>query len=576
MDMMAAAFMDRLRATATGTRDLSHLPEWIIQNTAHPKNRDLPWTFADHEMQMGILGSNARHLLVRKCSQVGLSETLVRMVLAMMAILPESHIIYTLQTAKFASNFARTRVDPVISASKVLKSLASNTVNNTELKLIGSSFLYISGASGQGQAISVPADVVIHDEEDFSDAKTLSTYASRLGHAEDGGIRRRFSTPTVEGYGVSTDFPDSTNHHYHCKCAHCNHWQKMNFFTHVKVPGFTSGMDEFRKDDLTNPAYKVSEAAYLCERCGKPLTTENLNDPGLREWVPAFPDRDIHGYQVGPHDVPVTNTAPVTLRSIAEYARYADWVNFKVGDPFEDETTSVLPNVVEECAVLPWERPIEGRVVGSGFCIGVDQGKTSWVLVGKAVDDEVHVVHAERIKVDTSDAVPGRLRERAVQYGVKKLCTDAAPDYTTAMRLREECQDGVAWGVYYNRTAKVKYSNLTLNEDDQILTAYRTGSLSDMVKKVNARKVKFARCPELVTIQEHLRVLKKVVADSEEGSRESKWISTGADHFGHALNYLLMAIELAGQTGNLVPIRPLTIKTARIRADSDEDSKGGK
>lgn len=565
MNPISAAFLDRLRATATGVRDLSHIPEWIMKNTSHPKNSDLPWTFADHEMQVGILGDNARHLIVRKCSQVGLSETVVRMVLAMMAILPESHIIYTLQTAKFASDFARTRIDPVVAGSQMLKNIVSRQVDNTGLKKIGSSFLYISGASGQGQAISVPADVVVNDEEDFSDPTTLSTYASRLGHATDGGIRRRFSTPTVDGYGVSKEFPDSTQHHYTCKCRHCGTRQVLDFFTHVKVPGFNDHLSEFRREDLTNPAYNVSGAAYLCENCGKELDLENLNDPSMREWVAAFPDRDIHGYQVGPHDVPKTNSAAVTLRSVGEYARYADFVNFKVGNTYEDSTTSVTPTAVYDNATLQWLKPIEGAKVGTGFCIGVDQGKTSWLLVGKMVGTELHIVHAERIKVTHADSVPAALKERADQYGVVRLCTDAAPDYTTAMRLRQDCPDGVAWGVYYNKAAKVKYSNLTLNEEEQIVTAYRTGAITEMVRDVNSGKIKFAPFPELPTINEHLRSLKRVSTINDDGTREDKWIATKpADHFAHALNYLRMAIELAGISALTVPVRPLTILTARL------------
>ena len=565
MNSMSATFLDRLRATSTGVRDLTVLPDWIARNTSHPRNRDLPWTFADHEMQVSILGDNARHLLVRKCSQVGLSEIIVRMVLAMMGILPESHIIYTLQTAKFASNFARTRVDPVIAASRTLRELASRTVDNTELKKIGTSFLYISGASGQGQAISVPADVVVNDEEDFSDPTTLSTYASRLGHAEGGGIRRRFSTPTVQGFGISKDFPDSTNHHYMCRCQHCRHVQMLDFFKHVKVPGFDDNLSEFRRDDLSNQAYDVSGAAYLCERCGKSLSLENLNDPSMREWVAKYPDRDIHGYQVGPYDVPKTNSAAVTLRSVGEYARYADWVNFKVGVPYEDATTSVLPTAVNDNATIPWLRPVDGARAGTGFCIGADQGKTSWLLVGKKVGDEVHVVHAERIKVKDSDSIPGRVLERVDQYGVVRSVIDAAPYYTVALNLREKCAAGVSWGAYYSRTAKVKYSDFTTNEDEQIVTAYRTGSLSNMVKAVNGGRVKFARCPELVTIQEHLRSLKRLVSENEDGTREEKWISTGADHFAHCLNYLLIAIELAGSTGSVAIARPLTIKTAKLK-----------
>ena len=67
----------------------------------------------------------------------------------------------------------KTRFDPVIADSPELRAKLDAEVDNTGLKRIGGSFLYIRGTFSKNAAISVPADILIHDEVDFSNQEVM-------------------------------------------------------------------------------------------------------------------------------------------------------------------------------------------------------------------------------------------------------------------------------------------------------------------------------------------------------------------------------------------------------------------
>ena len=265
----AKALLNRAKMSVQEIRDLSGLSRWIEEHTQNPKEITKPWGYTDHEYQIDILNDDRPKVSIKKCSQVGLSEVAVRMALGLLCVMPNSTAIYTLPSSKFASKFSKARIDPVIKHSKFLKPLVPAATNSSELKLIDNSFLYITGSFGQTAAISVPADILVRDEIDFSNQKALSTFASRLGHAKDGGITRDFSTPTVSGYGISKAYNVSSQARYMVLHDRCGQWVAPVFLEDVVVPGFDNDLKLFEPADLENYTYRVDEAYVKCPHCHK-------------------------------------------------------------------------------------------------------------------------------------------------------------------------------------------------------------------------------------------------------------------------------------------------------------------
>ena len=123
----------RLKAGASQATALSEVSRWITDNTFLAGRH---YSYRHHEYQPRILDSTAREVVVRKCSQVGISELAVRKSLALCGMIKDFTVIYTLPTATFASVLAKTRVNPVINESPYLSEMVAGT-DSVEVKQFG-------------------------------------------------------------------------------------------------------------------------------------------------------------------------------------------------------------------------------------------------------------------------------------------------------------------------------------------------------------------------------------------------------------------------------------------------------
>jgi hypothetical protein len=108
-------------------------------------------------------------------------------------------------TAKHVYKFSQSRFGPVIKKNLYLRRRMKGSVDNAELKSIGDSWIHFGGAQKENQAISVPADILVHDEWDFSDLDVLDTYGKRTIASKLDWVWR-FSTPTLPGYGIDAEY----------------------------------------------------------------------------------------------------------------------------------------------------------------------------------------------------------------------------------------------------------------------------------------------------------------------------------------------------------------------------------
>ena len=138
------------------------------------------FSFDGHEFQREIIRDTSSRIAVRKCSQVGLSELMVQKLLAMASSMRHVRFIFTLPTKEMATMFSKDRIDGAIEQSDFYSSLVSASTNSASQKQIGSCTVYVAGSFGSNSAISVPAEVVVSDEVDFSNPIVLGKLNSRL------------------------------------------------------------------------------------------------------------------------------------------------------------------------------------------------------------------------------------------------------------------------------------------------------------------------------------------------------------------------------------------------------------
>ena len=543
-------YLERLRMQLYEARDFTGIPKWLSTHTTQPNDPSRPWTFHEHEYQPEVLADTTPEISMQKCSQVGASEIWVRMMLAMMAIAKKITIIYILPTTAMSRRFAQDRINGVLMDSRTLRELVDRDLNNNEQKRIGRSLLYISGTVGKVSAISVPAQALFRDEVDFCNQRVLSTFDSRLGHNKAGeSLKRSFSTPTVFKYGINLLFEQGSQAHYATRCRHCMGWMKLDYFRDVVIPGFDGSLREFERTDLLNPAVRVDEAHFLCPLCRHRLKHENFLDPAKRRWIHTFPSRtDHHSYQVIPIDVAAINPLSHTLEQLAKYESKKDWVNYKLGLPFEDAESSFLEEqMIENATTLHFPRledgPFNGIRLVSGAYLGLDVGKTSWLTITVPNDrGGEDVIYQERIRQDGNNYAGTRTMQLFKAFGCVCGVVDAGPDISLAAYLVKEGQGRFYACRYYTGPSKsLKTLDVLVARDEEqgLVTVNRTALYDALVRKVNKGNTRLSkRSSEYEIARQHLKSFKRIeTRDSDVGEIIVQWVATDEDHYTHSLGY---------------------------------------
>lgn len=540
---MSASASSRLRMQLNREEGLRELDKTV---TKYGFVSGHPYSFKDHEYQIDIIRDTRSRISVRKCSQVGLSELMVQKILAMCATMKHTRIIFTLPTRDMAMAFSKDRFDGAIDQSEFYSGLMEKASNSASQKKIGTCTLYITGSFGANSAISVPAEVVISDEEDFSNEVILGKLNSRLRHASlvdemgNRGMRMRFSTPTVEDYGVDAGFQLGHQAYYMVRCDGCETFVLPDFFQDFIVPGLDRGIGELSRDDMRNPFLKFQEAWIKCPCCGKDLKN-SLLDPARRQWVAKKPDVWDHSYQVYPWDVPKYNPPAAIIKQMGDYPLKSDFYNFVVGLPYSDAENTFI--VTEEMRlrmsiVEMWR--YQNTLIGSQTVAGMDVGKTCHFVVlarrGKTWD----VVWAEKIRNTKDDPATPQVLARFDYYRIQKLCIDAGPDITLVNNL-VAAREQISAVVYVRSVSSLL--PIEMKQDGDVVNADRTKTLSLTLNKHNSGEIGYPR-DEAVTreIFDHLKTTKKIRERNADGNMTERFVKTSdTDHWVHALNYAMIA-----------------------------------
>jgi hypothetical protein len=505
-----------------------------------------PFSFKDHEYQIEIMNDTRQRIGVRKCSQVGLSELMVQKTLAMMTVLPNIRIIFTLPTKEMANEFSKDRFDGAIMNSDHYTSMVRAGDNSAGQKRIADSLLYIRGTFGAKAAISIPAEVLMSDELDFSNEAVIGKLNSRIRHAQtedemgNRGYRYRFSTPTVHGFGIDLDFNAGDQRYYMCKCEHCETWVLPDFATDLIVPGFDDKMINFGREHLHSERIDITQAWMKCPTCSKNLWSSLVN-PARRSWVAKKPETFDRSYQVSPWDVPKYNTPPAIMKQVADYPLKSDFYNFVIGLPHSDNENTFNTEQAHKdrfCTVAMWI--FMNCVVLAPTVGGMDVGKTLHLTVKTKVSGGWHTIWMEKIRNTPEDPAAGKIIDRYDFYRMRKLCIDAGPDITLVNTL-VVAREGIKAVVYVqmNRTVipvEEKACGTVINAD-------RTKTLKLLLEAHNAGNMWYPYNDELRDeLYKHLKTTKKIREKNADGDWFERFVkSDDNDHWVHSLNYANIA-----------------------------------
>lgn len=552
--------LKRLKAATIDAYNLDSLADWIVDNTRLIDGSR--YSFKGREYQRRIASDTSQELVIRKCSQIGISEITARRAIALCSVIQPFNVILTHPSATAASDFMRDRITPVIAASPYVKAMVNNAVDNVTAKQIGISFLYLKGCGSDGAPLSVPADELVHDEVDASSQETMKLYQSRLTNSKY--KRKTFlSTPTYPGFGIDKEFARTRRHYNFTKCDHCNHHFIPDFFKHVRIPGFTGDVREINAFNLQK--YKWRDAYVECPNCGRipDLSIEH------REWVCENPNEDFvgAGYQVSPFDVPTVITPSFLVHASTQYGNYNHFINQNLGLPAEDKESTLTQEDLDK-AIVP-----RGSWGTASVVMGLDMGATCWfTLLATLPNGQNIIVHTESCPLAQ---VVERKRALSLQYRTRMCVVDILPYTETVMRMQQQdpnCYAGAysTWvGVDTHRVkseeedlekGRFDIKQVTINRDlafDQLMDDVRSGYIIKMTDDNDA------------LWKRHLSDMKRVQLATRDGETKFTWKKNGShgnDHYHHSLLYASIAAKMMGVSGNLLVI-PSFIGTFKVKRE---------
>lgn len=475
--------------------------------------------------------------------------------------------IYVMPTAKQSEKFASTRLNTVLDGSPDLKgSLYPGTDSASVKRFINDSFIFMQGASKGTQAISIPCDFLVIDEEDFAeDTSVLTTFTSRLLHSSY-GVEDHFSTPTHTGRGVSFGFENSKRFLPLHKCPSCNKYFQADYYRDIFLPNFTEkGRDlaEFNYFTRTLLATFDLKTAYL--RCPNPKCHRPFD---YSKHQPTFvcenPDSNYysHGYQITPFCVP-SRTPDVLIQRSTQYRRRAIFINDCLGLPFSDEESGLsemelnslfLNNINSSDA--------SNQAASNTYCIsGTDMGGTCAHLVARPVgNDSLYITEAKRIPLsEFKQTFQTSLTSNRVVCSV----IDALPytDLVLSLQAPSFYASRNVWGALQTNRKMIEPFAIREVEEDKEKALHGMKAVSikrdilmDIVMgMIRNRQILFGKgcLAEQDVIVKHLTDMKRTKITDKDGEEVYTWTKseTGEDHYMFALIFLIVANFIKGTAG---------------------------
>lgn len=559
---MYKSHLSRIRDGLSNVHTLSNLSYWIEQKT---RLEGKLFSFKDHEYQRDVIDDPAKTVLVNKIAQAGLSEIFARWAVAACTTQNDFTTIWTFPTATDASLFSKARLDPIIAAAPEIKRAISSLVNSSELKQFGSnSFCYIRGTVSETGALSVPADLLIHDEFDRSDINNIAAYVSRLQHKPT-KMRRMFSTPTAAKYGISLLCETAKRKRQVWTCSCCNHTWLPSYETDIHIPGWDHPKKEITKTTLQHLEWH--KAKLLCPKCGR----EPDSSLKYRSWVVENPQDNYEdvAYYISPFCAPAFMTPSYLVEASTRYNKWSEFVNQGLGLTSEDDKETLTEADILSSFV---SYPLDSSEL---HVLGADMGVTCHITIARMTSEGILLaVYKERVPYYNFKT---RRSELCQKFRVLISVHDMFP-YTDIVREVTEYDPNAYGAIYEDRISTETYRTKDQEENPEegrlnVRAVYvnRSVAFDELMQLHKDGKVLVAGSSEVSEEDyvNHLRDMKRVEKFDKFGGIVMRWVKTaGNDHWHHSLLYAYVAARLTTTAnGYTTPgAVPLMVRFKRTQA----------
>lgn len=528
--MPSVAQKQRLMGTALGVAieaAAKRIPDPVDWAREYMRTeRRLPLDFEAHSYLAQPLRDDHKRKGLMCASQVGKTTLAISNVLHF-CDMHQARVIFTMHTDGECQKFSATRAKPAIEASPYLRERITG-IDNVGVKTFagtrGESVIFFKGATVGTQALSEPADMLVHDELDFSRPDTLSLYEDRTA-ASAHDRRLVEGTPTLPKFGLDALWQDSSRSEWMVKCPVCGDeapltWPE-SFAVDAEVP------------------------YYICGR-GHELTRETIQAGRWADTRDNYTWRMYHIPRMLRPNWPADRWMTAFERRYAEFPQLA--VNQMLGQAATSGETE-LDEAVITAAMLdypPSERSEEPCFAGCDQSSAKGQHR---VVIGQIdVEGEFAYVHAEICDWD-------RLAQLMKLFNVEQLVIDALPETTMAQALAKQFPRRVLLAWYPNMPVKSD-EPIRLNRKESKVDLDRTATLDQSARRVRLQQDSFCAMPQKLRqtfVAEMTNMVRGIEMDAH-GQPCAYWQEVGPDHFRHAHNYATVAglIEVGRSRGGYI------------------------
>jgi len=476
------------------------LLEWTQKYRVTEKG--LRFEFTTRSYLRDIYRCPARQIVIMKGSQLGGTEYAISKVLYFLDYF-EGTCIYTFPTESDVRDFVAGRLDASIAKSPYLRERLGN-VDSRSIKQFGLGWIYFRGSWSERQALSIPADFLVHDEVDASYPEILEAYSERLS-ASIWKKRLWLSTPTIPNFGIHKLWEESSQAEWFLRCRGCN-W---------------AGLLEL--EDIDRRLMRL-----ICPRCGKAL------DRRFGFWVEAYPNRELKGFHL---DQLMTATVPLTeildKRRKYQASRFENHVR---GKPFFGGPRLINRAVIMENCFL---EGVQKSDAGLHRYMGVDTNDELYIEVSEAFEGRRHIV--ELLRTSDWDDIKRLIQRHNVKYCV----IDLRPEPRLVKALADEFPDQVLYAEYVRIDELFKVDK---NDSSRLLVG-RTVALDETAEQLRQGKTQLYPLGEdefVETWIQHWESRRRVEEVGRLGQPRKVWKNSGPDHFAHADVYNYLAFLIGG------------------------------
>lgn len=458
-----------------------------------------PYELKKHKFLYDILSDWHPKQVWYKAAQVG--GTLAATLKLLFAVKNfKLNAIYTMPSASDASTLVKSKINRLVNNNPVMKDWISG--DSVQEKQIGDNMAYFRGTFTEQQAISIPADLLIHDEEDRSKRDIIDTYRSRIDASEH-GWEWHFSNPSVLGNGVSRYWAKSDQREWFITCGACEKKQYMKFPESICF----------------------ERQVFQCRHCGAEITDE-MRCEG--KWVQRYKDRDWHGYHISQLIVPWKSAKDIIQVYNDKPLDY--FYNFVLGLPYVGEGNKLMREQFFQNMTTPIEKH-------ENIVIGCDSGIRKHFVVGST-----RGLMTYGVTEDWSD-----IARLLVKYKNAIAVIDSMPDITGPRELREKFPNRVFLAHYFQGGKSMQLVKWGKSDEAGRVLVDRNRLLQFLVDEFTMKRIPvYGREDEWEDYFAHWDTLYRIMEENAQGNLKIKWESSnGNDHWALATAYWRAGMEKA-------------------------------